>query len=182
MSPRSGIRSARTKTAASYRSRDGGRSWENVLFVSDSTGAIDLELNPANPSEIYAAMWRGERKPWTIISGAASENGIYKSTDGGDTWTKLEAGLPQGLTGKIDLAVSPANPDRIYALVEAPAPKEGLYRSDDRGQTFRLVSSEEGLMRRPFYYTNVNADPTDADAVYVSNEGFFQVDRRRRDV
>ena len=162
------------KNRGVYRSRDGGESWDNVLFVSDSTGAIDLEMSPDNPNELYAAMWRGERKPWTIISGARSENGIYKSTDGGDTWIKLENGLPQGLTGKIDLAISPANPDRIYALVEAPEPKEGLYRSDDRGQTFRLVSNEGGLMRRPFYYTNVDADPTDADVVYVNNEGFFK--------
>ena len=162
------------KNRGVYRSEDGGGSWDKVLFVSDSTGAIDLEMSPDNPNELYAAMWRGERKPWTIISGATSENGIYKSTDGGDTWTRLENGLPQGLTGKIDLAISPANPDRIYALVEAPEPKEGLYRSDDRGQTFRQVSSEGGLMRRPFYYTNVDADPTDADVVYVNNEGFFK--------
>ena len=157
-----------------YRSKDGGETWTNVLFVSDSTGAIDLEMSPDNPSEIYAAMWRGERKPWTIISGAASEDGIYKSTDGGDTWTKLENGLPQGLIGKIDLSISPADPDRVYALVEAPEPKEGLYRSDDRGRTFRLVGDTTGLMNRPFYYTNVHADPTDADVVYVSNESFFK--------
>ena len=157
-----------------YRSEDGGETWTNVLFVSDSTGAIDLEMSPDNPSEIYAAMWRGERKPWTIISGAASEDGIYKSTDGGDTWTKLENGLPQGLIGKIDLSISPADPDRVYALVEAPEPKEGLYRSDDRGRTFRQVSDTTGLMNRPFYYTNVHADPTDADVVYVSNESFFK--------
>ena len=163
-----------SKERGVYRSKDGGETWTNVLFVSDSTGAIDLEMNPENPNEIYAAMWRAERKPWTIISGATSENGIYKSTDGGDTWTKLESGLPQGLTGKIDLSVSPANPDRVYALVEAPEPKEGLYRSDDRGRTFRQVSDTTGLMERPFYYTNVHADPTDADVVYVSNESFFK--------
>ena len=147
---------------------------DKVLFVSDSTGAIDLEMSPDNPNELYAAMWRGERKPWTIISGAASENGIYKSTRRGrhlDKARKRPAARAHRQDRPRHLA---ANPDRIYALVEAPEPKEGLYRSDDRGQSFRLVSNEGGLMRRPFYYTNVDADPTDADVVYVNNEGFFK--------
>jgi photosystem II stability/assembly factor-like uncharacterized protein len=100
-----------------FRTRDGGSTWEKVLFVSDSTGAVDLELKPDDPSIIYAAMWRGERKPWTIISGANGEGGIYKSTDGGDAWTKLTNGLPQGFIGKIDLAVSADAPERVYALV-----------------------------------------------------------------
>jgi photosystem II stability/assembly factor-like uncharacterized protein len=107
-----------------YRSRDGGATWEKVLFVSDSTGAVDLELSPDNPNDIYAAMWRGERKPWTIISGAR-EGGIYKSTDGGSTWNKLGGGLPTDLVGKSDLAVSPADPNRLYVLMEA-APRGGL--------------------------------------------------------
>ncbi len=156
-----------------YRSRDGGDSWEKVLFVSDSTGAVDLEFAPDNPQTIYAAMWRGERKPWTIISGAR-EGGIYKSTDGGDTWKKLTSGLPGGLFGKSDLAVSPADPNRVYALIEAPEPADGLYRSDDRGETWRLVSSHNPILNRPFYYTNVDADPTNADLVYVNNERFYK--------
>lgn len=157
-----------------YKSADGGETWERVLFVSDSTGAVDLELNPADPNEIYAAMWRAERKPWTIISGDADESGIYKSTDAGATWTKLSQGLPQDLVGKIDLAVSPANPNRLYALVEAPDAEEGLYRSDDRGETFTFISDKGDLMSRPFYYTNVDADPTNADIVYVNNLGFWK--------
>lgn len=159
-----------------FRSRDGGQTWQKVLFVSDSVGVVDLELNPANPNEIYAGSWRGERKPWTIISGArpAAGVGIYKSTDGGDTWKRVNNGLPTSLIGKIDLAVSPADPNRVYALVEAPDPEEGLYRSDDRGETWRLVSNQRGLMNRPFYYTNVDADPTNADVVYVNNEAFFK--------
>ncbi|MGH7475510.1 MAG: hypothetical protein ACRELD_04420 [Longimicrobiales bacterium] len=156
-----------------YKSTDGGRTWRNVLFVSDSTGAVDLELAPDNPNEIYASMWRGERKPWTIISGAR-EGGIWKSEDGGESWRKLEGGLPDGLFGKSDLAVSAADPDRVYALIEAPEPEDGLYRSDDRGRTWRQVSSFNPLLNRPFYYTNVDADPTDADIVYVNNEGFFR--------
>ena len=157
-----------------YKTTDGGATWEHALFVSEQTGAVDLELNPANPDEVYAALWRAERKPWTIISGDDTEDGLYKSTDGGKTWTKIENGLPQGLIGKIDLAVTPADPSRVYALVEAPPEEEGLYRSNDRGDSWRLVNSQRGLMNRPFYYTNVDADPTDADVVYVNNEGFYK--------
>jgi photosystem II stability/assembly factor-like uncharacterized protein len=156
-----------------YRSTDGGASWEKIFFVSDSTGAIDLEFAPDNPSEIYASMWRGERKPWTIISGGL-EGGVYKSTDGGDSWTQLTDNLPAGLRGKSDLAVSPADPDRLYVLFEAPAPDGGLYRSNDRGATFEQVSDYGMLLRRPFYYLNVDADPTNADVLYVNAEGFFK--------
>jgi photosystem II stability/assembly factor-like uncharacterized protein len=156
-----------------YRSRDGGTSWEQVLFVSDSTGAVDLEFAPDNPQEIYASMWRAERKPWTIISGG-HEGGVYKSSDGGDSWTQITDDLPSGLRGKSDLAVSAANPNRLYVLMEAPEGDGGLYRSEDRGQSFELVSTYEQLLRRPFYYCNVDADPSNADVVYVNSEGFFK--------
>ncbi|MDH3456941.1 MAG: hypothetical protein OER90_08870, partial [Gemmatimonadota bacterium] len=155
-----------------YRSLDAGRHWDRVLFVSDSTGAVDLEFAPDNPREIYAAMWRAERKPWTIISGAR-EGGIYKSSDGGETWRKLVNGLPAELIGKSDLAVSAAAPNRLYVLMEAE-PSGGLYRSDDRGESFRLISTQRGILNRPFYYTNVDAAPSDADMVYINNEGFFR--------
>lgn len=154
-----------------FRSRDGGATWDKVLFVSDSTGAVDLEFAPDNPREIYASLWRAERKPWTIISGA-QEGGIYKSGDGGDTWTRLAGGLPTGLVGKSDLAVSAADPNRVYVLIEA-APGGGLYRSDDRGTTFRLVSTQAGLLDRPFYYTNIDANPTNADELFVSATAFW---------
>ena len=157
-----------------FRTRDGGTSWEKVLFVSDSTGASDIAINPRNPNEIYAGMWRAERKPWTIISGAM-EGGVYKSTDGGDSWTELTNGLPAGLTGKISVSVSPANPNRVYALIEAVEPEEGLYRSDDAGASWQLINGdEEGLLRRPFYYTYVDAHPTDPEVVWVNNEGFYK--------
>jgi photosystem II stability/assembly factor-like uncharacterized protein len=156
-----------------YRTTDGGANWEKVFFVSDSTGAVDLEFAPDDPTQIYACMWRGERKPWTIISGAM-EGGVYKSTDAGDTWTQLTHNLPAGLRGKSDLAVSAADPDRLYVLFEAPEGEGGLYRSDDRGATFELMSTYEGLLRRPFYYLNVDADPTNAAVVYVNAEGFFK--------
>ncbi|HEX6750559.1 MAG TPA: hypothetical protein VF092_24935 [Longimicrobium sp.] len=155
-----------------YRTRDGGRTWEQVLFVSDSTGAVDIEFQPGNPEVVYASMWRGERKPWTIISGAR-EGGVYRSTDGGTTWRKLGGGLPTGLFGKSNLAVSAADPRRVYALVEA-SPGGGLYRSDDAGDTWTLVSDRRELITRPFYYCNITADPTNADVVYVGTEGFYR--------
>ncbi|MFQ5605831.1 MAG: WD40/YVTN/BNR-like repeat-containing protein, partial [bacterium] len=156
-----------------YRSQDGGESWQLVLFVSDSTGAVDLSMNPENPDEIYASMWRAERKPWTIISGGL-EGGIYKTEDGGDHWKKIERGLPQGLIGKTAVSVSPANPRRVYALVEAPNDQGGLYRSDDGGESFQFINSQKSLMYRPFYYTHVTAAPNDENVVYVNNEGFFK--------
>lgn len=163
----------KNKQRGVFRSKDGGATWEKILFLSDSTGAIDLEFNPENPDEIYAAMWRGERKPWTIISGAAKEDGIYKTTDGGDNWTKMEKGLPQGLIGKIDFAVTPADPDRVYALVEAPGKKQGLYRSDDRGESWTQVSDKKEILTRPFYFTNITAHPTHPDTVYVGNVRYW---------
>lgn len=162
-----------TRERGVFRTRDGGRSWENVLYISDSTGAVDLEFQPGNPSVIYAAMWRAERKPWTIISGA-HEGGIYRSQDGGKTWTHLTNGLPNGLVGKADFAVSPAKPDRLYVLIEA-SPGGGLYRSDDAGKSFVAVdTTTRGIITRPFYYTNIDADPTNADIVYVGTEGFYK--------
>ena len=155
-----------------YRTNDDGANWEQVLFVSDSTGAVDLELAPGDPETIYASMWRAERKPWTIISGAR-EGGVYKSTNGGDSWRKLTNGLPGDLVGKSDLAVSAADPDRLYVLFEAE-PGGGLYRSDDRGESFRLINDQSDLLDRPFYYDNVDADPSDADVVYVNATDFWK--------
>ena len=156
-----------------YRTRDGGRTWDRVLFISDSTGGVDLEFQPGSPGTIYAAMWRAERKPWTIISGAR-EGGIYKSTDSGTTWAKLTNGLPNALVGKADFAVSAAKPERLYVLIEAK-PGGGLYRSDDAGRSFIPVDTvTRGLITRPFYYTNIDADPTNADIVYVGTESFYK--------
>lgn len=155
---------APNKERGVYRTKNGGKTWEQVLFLSDTTGFADVEFHPTNPDIIYATAWRAERKPWTIISGGA-ENGIYRSMDGGDNWEKMDSGLPQ-LKGKIDLAVSKDDPDRLYAIVEAPRKTDGLYRSDDKGQTFRQISDNKGLANRPFYYTNVHADPSNADKVF----------------
>jgi photosystem II stability/assembly factor-like uncharacterized protein len=157
-----------------YKTTDGGKNWRKVLFVSDSIGAADLELNPANPDVIYAWMWRGERKPWTIISGTAdSRAGLYKSTDGGEHFAKVTGGLPTALVGKANLAVTAANPNRVYALVEAK-PGGGLYRSEDAGDSWKLISSNAQLITRPFYYVTLAVDPTNADVVYGGAEGFFK--------
>jgi photosystem II stability/assembly factor-like uncharacterized protein len=155
-----------------YKSTDGGKNWKRTLYISDSTGAADLELNPADPNIVYAWMWRGERKPWTIISGA-HEGGFYKSIDGGETWKKITNGLPTDLVGKGNIAVSAANPNRVFALVEA-LPGGGFYRSDDAGESWTLVSPAAQLLTRPFYYTTLAADPTNANVVYGGAEGFFK--------
>lgn len=154
-----------------YRTLDGGQNWEKVLFVSEKTGAVDLEFAPDDPTLIYASLWRAERKPWTIISGG-DEGGLYKSTDGGTSWRHITAGLPQGLRGKSDIAVSAADPERVYVLMEAPPEEGGLYRSDDRGENFQLISTYAPLINRPFYYCNIDADPTNADILY-SNAGQY---------
>lgn len=158
-----------------YKTTDGGKNWEKVLYISEETGFADLELLPGNPEVIYAAAWKAERKPWTIISGGTQEEGgLYKSVDGGNNWEKLTNGLPTGLVGKIDLAVSPADSKVLYALVEAPGDQGGVYKSTDQGQSFVQVSSEGGLRTRPFYYTNIEADPTDPDVVYVMATGYYK--------
>lgn len=156
-----------------FRSRDGGANWEKVLFISEQTGAVDLEFAPFNPKEIYAAMWRAERKPWTIISGGR-EGGLYKSNDAGNSWGELTDGLPKGLRGKADLAVSPADPDRVYVLIEAPAKEGGLYRSDDRGKSWEQVTDFQPIRNRPFYYTNLEAHPSNADILWGMAEGFWK--------
>ncbi|MFO7894714.1 MAG: hypothetical protein R6U63_13345 [Longimicrobiales bacterium] len=150
-----------------YRSTDGGETWEAVLALNDSTGASDLVMDPSNPRVLYAGMWRAERKPWTLISGA-EEGGVYRSVDGGDSWTKLGNGLPEGKIGKVGLAVSPANPDRVWAMVEAN-PGNGLYRSDDGGESWQLLTDDNNIVGRPFYYHHVIADPQDPNTVYSAN-------------
>jgi len=155
-----------------YRSSDGGDTWELVLFASDSTGAVALSMNPQNPREIYAGMWRAERKPWTLLSGS-TDGGVFKTTDGGDTWTKLGGGLPAGMAGRVAVSVSPANPDRVWVLIEAE-PDGGVYRSDDAGETWTRTNSENKLRQRAWYYTHIIADPKDEHTVYALNTGFYR--------
>jgi photosystem II stability/assembly factor-like uncharacterized protein len=156
-----------------YRSVDGGATWANILFVSDSTGAVDLEFAPDDPDLVYATLWRAERKPWTIISGAR-EGGVYRSMDGGDTWSPLTNGLPNGLRGKADLAVSAADPDRVYVLIEAPGSEGGVYRSDDRGESWVQVTDFQPIRNRPFYYCNLEAHPHDPDILWGMAEGYYK--------
>lgn len=150
-----------------FKTTDGGKTWEKILFVSDDVGFADLELLPGNPNVVYAAAWKARRTPWTIDSGGKnSEGGIYKSVNGGKTWEKLEEGLPKGLIGKIDLAVSAVDSRILYAVIEAPEKERGLYKSVDQGKSFTHVSDDERLVNRPFYYTNIELDPTNPDIVY----------------
>lgn len=150
-----------------YRTTDGGKTWEHVLKVNPDTGASDLSMDPTNPRILYAAMWHHGRKPWFIKSGGEG-GGIYKSTDAGDTWTKLEGGLPP-LVGKIGVEVSPSRPSRIYAIIEAEPEKGGLWRSDDHGETWELINGHRVLHSRAWYYIHLRADPSDPDTVWVLN-------------
>jgi photosystem II stability/assembly factor-like uncharacterized protein len=144
-----------------------------VLYVDERTGANALAMDPSNPRVLYAGMWRAERKPWTMLSGN-EDGGLFRSADGGDTWKKLEGGLPGGLLGKIDVAISPANPDRVWTLIEASGERGGLYRSDDSGQTWNRVNGDAKLLQRPWYYIHVFADPGDENTVYVLNVDFWK--------
>jgi len=155
-----------------FKTDDGGKTWRKVLYINDGVGAMDVETQPGNPGVVYAWMSRLERKPWTIISGSR-DGGFFKSTDGGEKFTRIATGLPGELIGKANLAVTNAKPDRVYALVEA-LPGGGLYRSDDAGQTWAVVNAQPSLIQRPFYYTTLGADPTNADVVYAGAESFFK--------
>ena len=156
-----------------FKTIDGGKTWDKVLFISDETGVCDLEMNPGNPDIIYASAWTVRRKPWTIISGS-DEGGIFRSTDAGMTWEKLEKDLPQGIVGKSDLAVCKAVPDNLYILVEAEKNQGGLYFSDNCGNSFNVLTKEKYLLDRPFYYTNLDVDPTNPDILYVNSTGFYR--------
>ena len=158
-----------------FKTTDGGKTWKKTLFVNNSTGGRVLAINYANPNELYAGMYRGFRKGWDIISGGpATEGGIYKSTDGGDTWKKLSAGLPGVLIGKIDIDVARSSPSTVYAMVEAPGAEGGLYRSNDSGATWKLVNSAANLRSRPFYFHYVDVNPKNPEEVWVNALGLFK--------
>ncbi|HMJ26772.1 MAG TPA: hypothetical protein VK475_13125, partial [Pyrinomonadaceae bacterium] len=156
-----------------FRSKDGGKTWERVLFRSDKAGASDLIIDPTNPSVLYAGMWEVYRKPWTLESGGPG-SGIFKSTDGGDTWTEItrNPGLPRGMIGIVGVTISPANPDRLWAIVEAE--DGGVFRSDNGGKTWTKTNEQRNLRQRAWYYSRIYADPKNADTVYVLNTGFYK--------
>ena len=175
-----------------FRSRDGGRTWEKVLFKDDNTGAVEVVIDPTNPRVIYAGLWNTRRPPWyTYGPTNGPGGGIFKSTDGGTTWHQLTAGLPAEGIGRTGIAVSPSQPRRLYAVVDclvpdpqAPAPpaaqggfggpqappgQGGFFRSDDAGATWRRVSSDQALWGRGWYFEKLAVDPRDPDIVYVPN-------------
>ncbi len=146
-----------------YRSTDGGMHWKKVLFVDQNTGAHYLSMDPDNPRVLYASMWDHRRRPWTVTSGGPG-SGLYKTTDGGDSWVELTEGLPK-LMGNTAAVVSPANPNRVYAMIEAV--EGGVFRSDDAGATWKRVNGDNGIRDRGWYYTHIFADPKDENTVYV---------------
>ncbi len=154
-----------------FRSKDGGRTWEKILFVDDKTGAADIAMDPSNPQVLYASTWQVLRTPWGITS-TGPGGGLYKSIDGGDHWTKLTTGLPTSALGKIGVTVSPVNPQRVWATVEADE-KGGVYRSDDAGRTWQLLNDDFNLTSRQYYYGHIFADPQDVNAVYTFCAKYF---------
>ena len=149
-----------------FRSKNGGKSWEKILFKSSRAGATDLSMDPNNPRILFAAIYQAQRYPWIFVSGGP-DSGLHKSTDGGDTWTDItdNPGLPGGLKGRIGVAVSPAKEGRVWAMIEAE--DGGLFRSDDGGETWEQVSDNPDIRGRPWYYSHVFADPQDAETVYI---------------
>jgi photosystem II stability/assembly factor-like uncharacterized protein len=155
-----------------YRSTDGGATWKRVLFANDSTGAVDLAMDPSNPRILYAGLWRVRRTPYSLESGGPG-SGLWKTIDGGDTWTDLSrnSGLPKGTLGIVGVAASPTDPDSVYAVVEAAG--GGVFRSRDGGKTWKRTSSDHEVTQRAWYYSRIYADPADAESVYVVNVFFL---------
>lgn len=155
-----------SKDRGVYRTNDGGRTWLQILAVNNNTGAADLCMDPTNPRILYAGMWDHQRTPWEIRSGG-SGSGLYKSTDGGNSWVKLNNGLPE-LMGKIGVKVAPSNPDRIYAVIEAE--NGGIYRSDNAGASWKLISQNRATIARAWYFMELTVDPINQDVIYVMND------------
>jgi photosystem II stability/assembly factor-like uncharacterized protein len=156
-----------------FKTADGGKSWSRVLFRDEKTGAVDLSMDPKNPGVLYAGLWEVSRTPHSLSSGGPG-SGLFKSTDGGQTWMELtkNPGLPRPIWGKIGVSVSGAEPSRVYAIIEAA--EGGVFLSDDGGATWRLVNDERRLRQRAFYYTRIYADPQTKDTVYVLNTGLYR--------
>jgi photosystem II stability/assembly factor-like uncharacterized protein len=155
-----------------FRSTDGAKTWTNVLFKDENTGGIDIVFDPHNPNIVFASLWQARRQPWFFSSGGAG-SGLYRSSDNGATWKQLEGhGLPEGILGRIGVAVSGADSNRIYAIIEAK--EGGIYRSDDAGETWTRVNDDGRFRQRAWYFSKVYADPKSPDTVYVVNTGLFR--------
>jgi photosystem II stability/assembly factor-like uncharacterized protein len=156
-----------------FRSKDGGKTWQKIFYRSDKAGASDLVIDPTNANILYVGFWEVYRKPWTLESGG-SGSGVFKSTDGGDTWAEItrSPGLPKGMIGIVGITVSPANPDRLWAIIEAE--DGGVFRSDNAGKTWTKTNEQRNLRQRAWYYSRIYADPKNADTVYVLNTGFYK--------
>jgi photosystem II stability/assembly factor-like uncharacterized protein len=156
-----------------FKSTDGGKTWRKVLYKNPNAGGVDVEIDHTNPNVMYAALWEAYRKEWEMSSGGPN-SGMYKSTDGGETWTEIThaQGLPTGIDGKIGISISSVDPNRVFAMVENE--NGGLYRSDDAGATWTLVNNERRFRQRAFYYTHVFADTKNKDLVYVENVGTYR--------
>lgn len=154
-----------------FKSTDGGETWRRILFRNDSTGAIDLSMDPNDPNVLYAGLWQAGRTPWMLVSGGAG-SGLFKSTDGGESWIEItrNPGLPRGIIGNVGISVSPVQKGRVWAMVEAD--EGGVFLSDDGGATWQQVNSERKLRQRAWYYTRIYADTRDANTVYASNVQF----------
>jgi photosystem II stability/assembly factor-like uncharacterized protein len=156
-----------------FRTKDGGKTWQKILYKSDHAGAVDLVIDPQNPQVLFAAIWDANRTSWSLTSGGP-DSGLYKSTDGGDHWTEItrNSGLPTGVIGKIGVAVSGADSNRVYAIVENE--NGGVFVSDDAGATWKKVSEDRSVRQRAFYYSRIYADPKVKDTMYVLNTGFYK--------
>ncbi len=155
-----------------FRSTDGGKTWEKVLYKDEKTGGIDIAFARSNPHILFAALWEASRSAWGLTSGGPG-SGLYRSTDAGTTWKRLEGdGLPKGLLGRIGVSVSGTDPNRVYALIEAE--EGGLYRSDDGGEKWTRVNDDHRFRQRAWYYTHVFADPKSPETVYVLNTGMYR--------
>ena len=165
-----GSRWASSEDRGIYRTTDGGATWKRILFVSSGAAGSELAMDPTNPRVLYTTFWDFQRTPWAIRSGGPG-SGIWKTTDGGDTWTPLKTGLP-AMMGRIGLAIAPAQPSRLYALVEADT--GGFFRSDDGGASWKRVSSNRMLLSRPWYFMSISVDPKNSDMIYAPGFSFLR--------
>ena len=156
-----------------FKSTDGGNTWQKVLYNDQRSGAVDIEIDPTNPRILYASLWEAYRNPWEMSSGGPG-SGLYKSTDGGETWENISQrpGMPKGLLGKIGVAISPVNPDRVWAIIEND--NGGVFRSDDSGKTWKRINSDRSLRQRAWYYTHIVAGTESENEVYVLNVSFHK--------